>query len=169
MALGLALRAAGGYGCAAMSRTTRARAKALRPRPEVARLRALGGLSQRVVVDGMSILQWCARVGATYAAIIAEVATTASVWTAVTVRLHGPQALNYASHCTSMTEERGGRQQTTPSVGLRETRARSCRRPATGVISCLSPAREGRPRCRLRPACARAAEVEGRAEGRRSA
>jgi hypothetical protein len=77
LALGLALRAAGGYGFVAMSRTTRARAKALRPRLEVARLRAHGGLSQRVVVDGMSILQWCARVGATYAAIIAEVATTA--------------------------------------------------------------------------------------------
>jgi len=77
LALGLALRAAGGYGFVAMSRTTRARAKALRPRLEVARLRAHGGLSQRVVVDGLSILAWCARVSATYAALIAEMAATA--------------------------------------------------------------------------------------------
>jgi hypothetical protein len=30
-----------------------------------------------------------------------------SFWIAVTVRLDGPKPLNYASHCTSMTEEKG--------------------------------------------------------------
>jgi hypothetical protein len=49
-----------------MSKTTQLRATALRVRPEVARLRAVGGLTERVVVDGQSLLGWCSRTGADF-------------------------------------------------------------------------------------------------------
>jgi hypothetical protein len=53
-----------------MSKTTQLRARAMRSRPEVARLRSIGGLTERVVVDGQSLLGWCGRTGANFEDIL---------------------------------------------------------------------------------------------------
>jgi hypothetical protein len=44
-----------------MSARTKHRDRQLRGRPEVGRLRAVGGLSPQVIVDGLSLLRWCER------------------------------------------------------------------------------------------------------------
>ena len=51
---------------AEVSEKTKHRDRWLRSRPELGRLRAVGGLTRTVVVDGASISKWCTRVGATY-------------------------------------------------------------------------------------------------------
>lgn len=61
-----------------MSKTTKIRAKVLRGRPEIARLRAVGGLSPRVLVDGASILAWCSRSKANYRATISAIVDAAN-------------------------------------------------------------------------------------------
>lgn len=53
-----------------MSRVGKARARALRARAEVGRLRAVGGVSRQVIVDGASIIAWCRRTGASYEAVM---------------------------------------------------------------------------------------------------
>lgn len=62
-----------------MSTKSRARARSLRTRPEVARLRAVGGLTKRVVVDGASVLAWCQRVGAQFIDVGRTLADAAAV------------------------------------------------------------------------------------------
>lgn len=60
-----------------MSEKTKARTKALRTRPEVARLRAVGGLTSRIIVDGASVERWCKRTGAIFGDVVQAVAAAA--------------------------------------------------------------------------------------------
>lgn len=62
-----------------MGRTTKERARALQKRPELARLRAAGGLTTRVVVDGPSLARWCSRVGLVYPQLIGAIVDAATV------------------------------------------------------------------------------------------
>ncbi len=62
-----------------MSKTTKLRARALRLRPEVARLRAAGGLTPQVLVDGASLGVWSARVGADVQAVLEVLREAADV------------------------------------------------------------------------------------------
>lgn len=62
-----------------MSKKTKLRAKTLRVRPEVARLRAIGGLTSRVIVDGVSIGRWCERTGVVYRDVLQAVVAAAVV------------------------------------------------------------------------------------------
>ena len=66
-------------GVDAMSKITDDRARALRSRPEVGRLRAVGGLTQRVLVDGPSLLTWCTRTGARLQDVLDALGTAADV------------------------------------------------------------------------------------------
>jgi hypothetical protein len=75
-----------------MSKTTKAREKALRVRPEVARLRATGGLSHRVVVDGSSVLRWCGRSKADYTATVCAIADAADAGRRALVLVQPPSA-----------------------------------------------------------------------------
>ena len=62
-----------------MSKTTELRDRAMRQRPEIARLRAVGSLTQRVLVDGRSVLRWCARTGADPLEVLLRVREAADI------------------------------------------------------------------------------------------
>src|SRR6185503_14603026 len=60
-----------------MSKASRDQDKYIARRPELGRLRAVGGLSERVIVDGVSIERWCTRTGWSPAQLVAEMITAA--------------------------------------------------------------------------------------------
>ena len=78
-----------------MSKATKAREKTLRVRTEVGRLRAVGGLSLRVVVDGASVLRWCDRSGADYDATVTAIVDAASAGGREVVLVESPHASSW--------------------------------------------------------------------------
>ena len=60
-----------------MSKKTKERTKWLNSRPELGRLRAVGGLTRSVLVDGASIAKWCTRVGVSFMDVVEQIVEAA--------------------------------------------------------------------------------------------
>jgi hypothetical protein len=88
-----------------MSHKTKARTKALRTRPEVARLRAVGGLTSRIIVDGASVERWCKRTGATFRDVVEAVVAAAVAGDRSLVLVTRQPVLLAPPHCIVASSE----------------------------------------------------------------